>query len=78
MVKQYSASLAWTRTWDPSSSGGVPNSVWVKLCFNGYEYLMRQLAKEGIAYEEMANEILPLLLTVVLIVSDHGLDQSCS
>jgi hypothetical protein len=26
-----------------------------KLCFNGHEYLKRQLAKEGIAYEELAN-----------------------
>lgn len=29
-----------------------------KLCFNGHEYLKRQLAKEGIAYEELANGIL--------------------
>ena len=29
-----------------------------KLCFNGHEYLKRQLAKEGIGYEELANGIL--------------------
>jgi hypothetical protein len=29
-----------------------------KLCFNGHEYLKRQLAKEGISYEELANGIL--------------------
>jgi hypothetical protein len=29
-----------------------------KLCFNGHEYLKRQLAKEGIDYEELANGIL--------------------
>lgn len=29
-----------------------------KLCFNGHEYLKRQLTKEGIAYEELANGIL--------------------
>ena len=29
-----------------------------KLCFNGHEYLKRQLAKEGIAYENLANGIL--------------------
>jgi hypothetical protein len=29
-----------------------------KLCFNGHEYLKRQLSKEGIAYEELANGIL--------------------
>jgi len=29
-----------------------------KLCFNGHEYLKRQLAKEGIAYEPLANGIL--------------------
>jgi len=29
-----------------------------KLCFNGHEYLKRQLAKEGIAFEELANGIL--------------------
>jgi hypothetical protein len=29
-----------------------------KLCLNGYEYLKRQLAKEGIGYEEPANGIL--------------------
>jgi hypothetical protein len=29
-----------------------------KLCFNGHEYLNRQLAKEGIGYEELANGIL--------------------
>jgi hypothetical protein len=28
-----------------------------KLCFNGHEYLKRQLAKEGIAYEALANGI---------------------
>lgn len=28
-----------------------------KLCFNGHEYLKRQLAKEGIAYEPLANGI---------------------
>jgi len=28
-----------------------------KLCFNGHEYLKRQLAKEGIDYEELANGI---------------------
>jgi hypothetical protein len=29
-----------------------------KLCFNGHEYLKRQLAKEGIHFEELANGIL--------------------
>ena len=29
-----------------------------KLCFNGHEYLKRQLAKEGIGYEELANGLL--------------------
>ena len=29
-----------------------------KLCFNGHEYLKRQLAKEGIGFEELANGIL--------------------
>jgi hypothetical protein len=29
-----------------------------KLCFNGHEYLKRQLAKEGIGYQELANGIL--------------------
>jgi hypothetical protein len=29
-----------------------------KLCFNGHEYLKRQLAKEGIGYEDLANGIL--------------------
>ena len=29
-----------------------------KLCFNGHEWLKRQLAKEGIAYESLANGIL--------------------
>jgi hypothetical protein len=29
-----------------------------KLCFNGHEYLKRQLAKQGIGYEELANGIL--------------------
>jgi len=29
-----------------------------KLCFNGHEYLKRQLTKEGIGYEELANGIL--------------------
>jgi hypothetical protein len=29
-----------------------------KLCFNGHEYLKRQLAKEGIGYEELANGIM--------------------
>jgi hypothetical protein len=29
-----------------------------KFCFNGHEYLKRQLAKEGIAYEQLANGIL--------------------
>ena len=29
-----------------------------KLCFNGHEYLKRQLAKENIGYEELANGIL--------------------
>ena len=29
-----------------------------KLCFNGHEYLKRQLAKEGIGHEELANGIL--------------------
>jgi hypothetical protein len=29
-----------------------------KLCFNGHEYLKRQLAKEGIGYEALANGIL--------------------
>lgn len=29
-----------------------------KLCFNGHEWLKRQLAKEGIAFEELANGIL--------------------
>ena len=29
-----------------------------KLCFNGHEYLKCQLAKQGIAYEELANGIL--------------------
>jgi hypothetical protein len=29
-----------------------------KLCFNGHEYLKRQLAQKGIAYEELANGIL--------------------
>lgn len=29
-----------------------------KICFNGHEYLKRQLAKEGIGYEELANGIL--------------------
>ena len=29
-----------------------------KLCFNGHEYLKRQLAKEGIGYAELANGIL--------------------
>jgi len=29
-----------------------------KLCFNGHAYLKRQLAKEGIAYEELAKGIL--------------------
>ena len=28
------------------------------MCFNGHEYLKRQLAKEGIGYEELANGIL--------------------
>jgi hypothetical protein len=29
-----------------------------KFCFNGHEFLKRQLAKEGIAYQELANGIL--------------------
>jgi hypothetical protein len=29
-----------------------------KLCFNGHEYVKRQLAKEGIGYQELANGIL--------------------
>jgi hypothetical protein len=29
-----------------------------KFCFNGHEYLKRQLAKEGVAYQELANGIL--------------------
>ena len=29
-----------------------------KLCFNGHEFLKRQLAKEGIGFEELANGIL--------------------
>jgi hypothetical protein len=29
-----------------------------KLCFNGHEYLKRQLAQEGIGYQELANGIL--------------------
>jgi hypothetical protein len=29
-----------------------------KLCFNGHEYLKRQLTKEGIGYQELANGIL--------------------
>ena len=29
-----------------------------KFCFNGHEYLKRQLAKEGIGYEQLANGIL--------------------
>jgi hypothetical protein len=29
-----------------------------KLCFNGHEWLKRQLAKKGIAFEELANGIL--------------------
>ena len=29
-----------------------------ELCFNGHDYLKRQLTKEGIAYEQLANGIL--------------------
>ena len=38
------------------SSSYVPYGA--KLCFNGHEFLKRQLDKEGIGYEELANGIL--------------------